>query len=94
MGPVGASGSRQAGSGALAVDDAVQRMRFAAPCHPPAPLPACPAPAYHFRLLYKGVTMYPIMGALRHSYGGPWEVGGWRCKFCGRQALHTACMNC
>lgn len=30
--------------------------------------------AYHFRLLYKGVMMHPIMGALRHSYGGPWEV--------------------
>ncbi|PSC75462.1 adenylate kinase [Micractinium conductrix] len=30
--------------------------------------------AYHLRLLYKGVTMHPIMGALRCSYGGPWEV--------------------
>ncbi|KAL4425639.1 hypothetical protein ABPG75_009655 [Micractinium tetrahymenae] len=30
--------------------------------------------AYHFRLLYKSVMMHPIMGALRHEYGGPWEV--------------------
>lgn len=22
------------------------------------------------------VMMHPIMGALRHDYGGPWEVGG------------------
>ena len=35
------------------------------------------ATAYHFRLLYKGAAMHPIMGALRHEYGGPWEVGGW-----------------
>eukprot|EP00887_Chlorella_sp_A99_P000933 scaffold5.g933.t1 len=26
------------------------------------------------RLLYLGASMYPIMGALRYSYGGPWEV--------------------
>ena len=31
--------------------------------------------AYHFRLLYKGVSMHPIMGALRHEHDGPWEVG-------------------
>lgn len=31
-------------------------------------------PAYHFRLLYLGAGPYPIMGALRHTYGGPWEV--------------------
>lgn len=31
-------------------------------------------PAYHFRLLYIGMGPYPIMGALRHVYGGPWEV--------------------
>ena len=31
-------------------------------------------PAYHFRLLYIGMGPYPIMGALRYSYGGPWEV--------------------
>ena len=30
--------------------------------------------AYHFRLLYIGMGPYPIMGALRYSYGGPWEV--------------------
>lgn len=30
--------------------------------------------AYHFRLLYKGVSMHPIMGALRHEHDGPWEV--------------------
>ncbi|GAB4816981.1 hypothetical protein N2152v2_004027 [Parachlorella kessleri] len=30
--------------------------------------------AYHFRLLYIGAGMYPIMGAARYSYGGPWEV--------------------
>lgn len=59
----------------------------------PVPLPACPAAAYHFRLLYKGVTMYPIMGALRHSYGGPWEVGAWECNLCGRQGLGAACVH-
>ena len=33
--------------------------------------------AYHFRLLYMSTQlMYPIMGAMRHSYGKPWEV--WR----------------
>lgn len=31
-------------------------------------------PAYHFRLLYLGAGAYPIMGALRHTWGGPWEV--------------------
>jgi len=31
-------------------------------------------PAYHFRLLYIGMGPYPIMGALRHVYGGLWEV--------------------
>lgn len=31
-------------------------------------------PAYHFRLLYLGAGPYPIMGALRYTYGGPWEV--------------------
>ena len=41
------------------------------------------ATAYHFRLLYKGAAMHPIMGALRHEYGGPWEVGG---REAGRQA--------
>ncbi|KAK9791634.1 hypothetical protein WJX73_009343 [Symbiochloris irregularis] len=31
--------------------------------------------AYHFRLLYmSSAMMYPIMGALRHCYDGPWEV--------------------
>jgi len=30
--------------------------------------------AYHFRLLYLGASAYPIMGALRHAWGGPWEV--------------------
>ena len=31
--------------------------------------------AYHFRLLYlSSAMMYPIMGAMRHSYGQPWEV--------------------
>ena len=31
--------------------------------------------AYHFRLLYaSSATMYPIRGALRHVYGGPWDV--------------------
>ena len=29
---------------------------------------------YHFRLLYRGAAAYPIMGALRHAHGGPWEV--------------------
>jgi hypothetical protein len=31
-------------------------------------------PVYHFRLLYIGAAPYPIMGALRHTWGGPWEV--------------------
>ena len=32
-------------------------------------------PAYHFRLLYMSSQMaYPIMGALRHAYGSPWEA--------------------
>ena len=31
-------------------------------------------PGYHFRLLYLGAGPYPIMGALRHTFGGPWEV--------------------
>lgn len=32
-------------------------------------------PAYHFRLLFMSSQMsYPIMGALRHSFGEPWEV--------------------
>ena len=32
-------------------------------------------PAYHFRLLYaSSAMMYPIRGALRHVYGGAWEV--------------------
>lgn len=36
-------------------------------------------PAYHFRLLYSSsAMMYPIRGALRHVYGGPWEVSDWR----------------
>ena len=31
--------------------------------------------AYHFRLLYMSTQlMYPIMGAMRHRYGKPWEV--------------------
>lgn len=30
--------------------------------------------AYHFRLLYTSGTYFPIKGALRYSYGGPWEV--------------------
>lgn len=30
--------------------------------------------AYHFRLLYLGIGPYPIMGALRYRWGGPWEV--------------------
>jgi hypothetical protein len=32
------------------------------------------AVAYHFRLLYWSGSMYPIVGALRHVHGGPWEV--------------------
>lgn len=31
---------------------------------------------YHFRLLYSGPFMYPIVGALRYSHGGRWEVRG------------------
>lgn len=31
-------------------------------------------PAYHFRLLYLGAGPYPIMGALRYTFGGPWQV--------------------
>ena len=30
--------------------------------------------AYHFRLLYWAGSMYPIIGCIRHSHGGPWEV--------------------
>ena len=31
--------------------------------------------AYHFRLLYMArALMYPIMGAMRHTYGQNWEV--------------------
>ncbi len=30
--------------------------------------------AYHFRLLYIGMGPYPIMGALRYSYGGDWNI--------------------
>ena len=31
--------------------------------------------AYRFRHLYlSSQMMYPIMGAMRHSYGNPWEV--------------------
>ncbi|KAI8112412.1 hypothetical protein M9434_003735 [Picochlorum sp. BPE23] len=30
--------------------------------------------AYHFRLLYIGMGPYPIMGALRYSYGGEWHI--------------------
>jgi len=30
--------------------------------------------AGHFRLLYKAGTFYPIVGALRYVYGGPWEI--------------------
>lgn len=30
--------------------------------------------AYHFRLLYLGIGPYPIMGALRYRWGGPWQV--------------------
>lgn len=32
--------------------------------------------AYHFRLLYMArALMYPIMGAMRYTYGQQWEVG-------------------
>jgi len=31
-------------------------------------------PIHHFRLLYKKPFFYPIYGALRMSYGGPWVV--------------------
>ena len=41
------------------------------------------ATGYAFRLLYKGAAMHPIMGALRHEYGGPWEV---------RRRWDAACM--
>jgi adenylate kinase len=29
---------------------------------------------YHFRLLYYSGSFYPIVGALRYSYGGAWQV--------------------
>lgn len=32
------------------------------------------AAALPFNAADKGVMMHPIMGALRHTYGGPWEV--------------------
>ena len=31
-------------------------------------------PIYHFRLLYRRPYFYPIYGALRRAYGGPWSV--------------------
>ena len=39
-------------------------------CHLPCDLTSLPC----CRLLYVGSSMYPIMGALRYSHGGPWEV--------------------
>ncbi|KAL3145428.1 hypothetical protein ABBQ38_001673 [Trebouxia sp. C0009 RCD-2024] len=40
--------------------------------------------AYHFRLLYlSSAMMYPIMGAMRHSYGQPWQV--WKRQDIGKQ---------
>ena len=46
------------------------RVAGAGPHHAPCLLP------HIFLCADKGVTMHPIMGALRCSYGGPWEVGG------------------
>ncbi|GMH33032.1 hypothetical protein BSKO_00866 [Bryopsis sp. KO-2023] len=31
-------------------------------------------PAYHFRLLYRMGSFWPIKGALRRAYGGEWEL--------------------
>lgn len=57
-------GDVQSSSGVMGVRGRQGRMDFAATY----------VEAYHFRLLYRGAMMYPIMGALRHSYGGGWEV--------------------
>ncbi|BDA45931.1 probable adenylate kinase 5, chloroplastic [Coccomyxa sp. Obi] len=52
-------------SGVMGVRGRKERMEFADSF----------VPAYHFRLLYSSsAMMYPIRGALRHVYGGPWEV--------------------
>jgi adenylate kinase len=29
---------------------------------------------YHFRLIYNKPFHFPIYGALRHAFGGPWEL--------------------
>ncbi|CAK0771691.1 hypothetical protein CVIRNUC_003886 [Coccomyxa viridis] len=51
--------------GVMGVRGRKERMAFAASF----------TAAYHFRLLYaSSATMYPIRGALRHVYGGPWDV--------------------
>jgi hypothetical protein len=49
-------------------------------------------PAYHFRLLYKGAYAYPIMGALRMTYGEQWEVRGRR-RWCVTTACRQAAMH-
>lgn len=61
-------GDIQSAGGVMSVRGRQQRLDFAATF----------CTSYHFRLLYKGVAMHPIMGALRHEYGGPWEVGARR----------------
>ena len=47
--------------------------------------------AYHFRLLFMSSQMsYPIMGALRHSFGEPWEVRSICVPVCTGAACSTA----
>lgn len=57
-------GDIQSAGGVMSIRGRQGRMDFAATF----------TPAYHFRLLYRSVSMHPIMGALRHEHGGPWEV--------------------
>lgn len=52
-------------AGVMGVRGRAQRMAFADSF----------VQVYHFRHLYlSSQMMYPIMGAMRHSYGQPWEV--------------------
>lgn len=57
-------GDVQSAGGVMGVRGRAGRIDFAATFEP----------AYHFRLLYAGASMYPIMGALRFAFGGPWQV--------------------
>jgi Domain of unknown function (DUF1995) len=49
---------------------------------------------YHFRLLYRSGTFYPIQGALRQAFGSPWQVRVWplpgKAMLCLWPRLHIA----